>query len=136
MHKNQKILSGSAANGQYKQAIGLSERVIDIPDGYEKLNRYNGSLGHKFNHKFFYENCRMSFVSNSTTTLMLPIRLILNWVLDYNKVWKDYAKWNLYYASHNIDKKMFPFVVQSSLRVSQSTDSEYEVDQKMSKKFS
>ena len=78
MHKNQKILSGSAANGQYKQAIGLSERVIDIPDGYEKLNRYNGSLGHKFNHKFFYENCRMSFVSNSTTTSMLPIRLILN----------------------------------------------------------
>ena len=63
MYKDQKILSENAAN-EYRQEIGLGEGVIDIPNGYEKLNKYNGSMGHKLNHKFFYENCRMSFVRN------------------------------------------------------------------------
>ena len=63
MQKGQKLLPQNTVYG-YRQDIGLGEGAIDIPNGYEQLNKYNGSLGHKLNHKFFYENCRMSFVRN------------------------------------------------------------------------
>ena len=65
MDKSQFLRSRSGSNyGEYRQEIGLGQGVIDIPNGYEMLDRYNGSMGHKLNHKFFYENCWMSFVRN------------------------------------------------------------------------
>ena len=65
MDKSQFLRSRSRSNyGEYRQEIGLGQGVIDIPNGYEMLDKYNGSMGHKLNHKFFYENCRMSFVRN------------------------------------------------------------------------
>ena len=65
MDKSQFLRSRSGSNyGEYRQEIGLGQGVIDIPNDYEMLDKYNGSMGHKLNHKFFYENCCMSFVRN------------------------------------------------------------------------
>ena len=64
MHKSKKLPLQISSNEQYRQQIGLGHGVLDIPHGFENLNKYNGSMGHLFNHMFFYQNCRSSFVRN------------------------------------------------------------------------
>ena len=44
----------------------LGEVAIDIPNGYDQINKYNGTMAHKFNHKFYEHNIRQSYVSNKS----------------------------------------------------------------------
>ena len=39
----------------------LGEVAIDIPNGYDQINKYNGTMAHKFNHKFYEHNIRQSY---------------------------------------------------------------------------
>ena len=62
MDKSQVLPIQITTNWQYRHGIGLGKGVLDIPSGYESIHKYNGTMGHKFNHRFFKENCRMAYV--------------------------------------------------------------------------
>ena len=60
----------------------LGDGVIDIPAGYEPIDKYNGTMAHKFNHKFYRENCRPSYVrSQSEWYGKLGVNAISFWEL-------------------------------------------------------
>ena len=62
MDKSQYLPKEISTNFQYRHFIGLGNGVLDIPAGYESLQKYNGTMAHKFNHRFFKENCRLTNV--------------------------------------------------------------------------
>ena len=62
MDDSQQLPIHISSNGQYRHSIGLGNRVLDIPSGYESIHKYNGTMAHKFNHMFYKENCRMDYV--------------------------------------------------------------------------
>lgn len=49
---------------QYKHSVGVCDVVLDIPEGYEDVSKYNGTLAHKCNHNFL-PNVDHYFVSNN-----------------------------------------------------------------------
>ena len=62
MDRSQHLPIQISSNGQYRHNIGLGRGVLDIPSGYENIDKYNGTMAHKFNHIFYKENCRMEYV--------------------------------------------------------------------------
>ena len=62
MDKSQYLPIEISTDGQYRHNIGLGNGVLDIPSGYESINKYNGTMAHKFNHRFFKENCYAHYV--------------------------------------------------------------------------
>ena len=62
MDKSEYLPKEISTDFQYRHRIGLGNRVLDIPAGYESLQKYNGTMAHKFNHRFFKENCKLTNV--------------------------------------------------------------------------
>ena len=62
MDESQTLPIQISNNGQYRHAIGLGNGELDIPIGYESIDKYNGTMAHKINHRFYKENCRMDYV--------------------------------------------------------------------------
>ena len=63
MHKSHELPPEMSTHGQYKHFIGLGHGALDIPNGYEGIEMYNGTMAHKFNHQFYKHNCQTLYVS-------------------------------------------------------------------------
>ena len=62
LDKSQKLPIQISNNEQYRHNIGLGNGVLDIPAGYESIHKYNGTMAHKLNHRFYMANCRTDYV--------------------------------------------------------------------------
>ena len=82
MDKSQVLPIQISTNRQYRHGIGLGKGVLDIPSGYESLHKYNGTMAHKFNHRFYKENCRMDYV-RYRENFNLIFLLFLGTICDY-----------------------------------------------------
>ena len=40
----------------------LGQGVLDIPKGYDQIDKYNGTMAHKFNHRFYKYKIQQSYV--------------------------------------------------------------------------
>ena len=79
MDRSQYLPIQISSDGQYRHNIGLGHGVLDIPSGYESINKYNGTMAHKFNHRFYQENCRIDYVR--FFTMRTPINNFLSFLL-------------------------------------------------------
>ena len=83
MDKSQYLPIEISTDEQYRHNIGLGNGVLDIPSGYESIDKYNGTMAHKFNHRFFKENCYAHYVRISAFFYKLVL-LITTWVHELN----------------------------------------------------
>ena len=66
---------------------------MDIPAGYEQIDKYNGTMAHKFNHRFYKYKIQQSYVRSQPCLIFFILKWLSPKLLFFAKL-SQAEPWN------------------------------------------